>query len=173
MVADKVTIDTLSYKEGAAAVHWACEGGIEFEMGDSTRPERGTTITLYINEGGEEFLEEYKLRGILEKYCGFVPVPIFVESVKDEPEPEVVDVDEDGEASDADEKEAKPKPINDTAPLWLKPPNECTDEEYKQFYRQVFMDFNEPLFWIHLNMDYPFRCKAYYISRNSNTSWNI
>ena len=165
MVADKVEIDTLSYKEGEKAARWRCEGGIEYEMEDSDRTERGTTITLYVNEGGEEFLEEFKLRGILTKYCGFIPVPIFFEAVKEEKEEAEPDVVDAVDAEDADgEKEAEEEkaetPVNDTAPLWLKPANECTDDEYKAFYRKVFSDFNEPLFWIHLNMDYPFRLKG-------------
>ena len=158
MVADKVEINTLSFREGAESVRWRCEGGIEFEMEAGDRTERGTTITLFVNESGEEFLEEYKLRGILTKYCGFVPVEIFIESVKDEPEPEVIDAET--EDADALAEVKEPTPINDTAPLWLKPANECTDDEYKAFYRKMFNDFNEPLFWIHLNMDYPFRLKG-------------
>ncbi|MCL1864082.1 MAG: molecular chaperone HtpG [Defluviitaleaceae bacterium] len=144
MVSDRVTIDSLSYKEGADATRWECEGGIEYSMTDSDKATRGTKITLFIGESGEEFLEVYKLRSILTKYCGFIPVPIYIADVDEE-------VKEDAEP---------PSPINDTSPLWLKPANDCTDEEYKAFYHKVFTDFNEPLFWIHLNMDYPFRLKG-------------
>jgi molecular chaperone HtpG len=146
--------------ENAEAAHWQCDGGIEYEMRPGTRTERGTAITLYVNESGEEFLEEYKLRNILMKYCGFVPVPIYIEAIKekDANDTDVIEVD-DNESSDS-EAEVKETPINDVNPLWLKPANECTDEEYKAFYRKVFTDFNEPLFWIHLNMDYPFRLKG-------------
>ena len=171
MVADTVEIDTLSYAEGAEPVRWRCDGGIEYEMEAGDRTERGTTITLHVNESGEEFLEEYKLRGILIKYCGFVPVPIFISSVKEEeinegddiidaPSDEPSDTaDDDGDKPDP-KAETKETPLNDTSPLWLKAANECTDDEYKAFYRKVFSDFNEPLFWIHLNMDYPFRLKG-------------
>jgi len=156
MVSDKVRIDSLSYKEGAEAASWVCEGGIEYEMGASDKTTRGTTITLFVGESGEEFLDAYKLRAILTKYCGFVPVPIFVDDVKDAEE-EVVEATEGAEGEEAPEP---PKPINETSPLWLKAANECTDDEYKAFYSKVFTDFNEPLFWIHLNMDYPFRLKG-------------
>ena len=152
MVSDKVQIDSLSFKDGAEATRWVCEGGIEFEMGESNKTTRGTTITLFIGESGEEFLEVYKLRSILTKYCGFVPIPIFIDEVKPVDANEVVD-------AEGEDKPA-PKPINETAPLWLKPASECIDEEYKAFYHKVFTDFNEPLFWIHLNMDYPFRLKG-------------
>ena len=157
MVSDKVEINTLSFKEGSSAAKWVCEGGIEFSMSESNKETRGTTITLYIGESGEEFLDVYKLRSILTKYCGFVPVEIFVDEIK-----EAESVVETAEANLEDETKAPevPKPINDVAPLWLKPANECTDEEYKAFYHKVFTDYNEPLFWIHLNMDYPFRLKG-------------
>ena len=134
MVADRVQIDSLSWQPDAEAAHWQCDGGIEYEMSAGTRQTRGTTITLFINEEHERFLEEYNLRSTLTKYCSFLPVEIYLGD--------------------------KEEPINDTNPLWLKQPNDCTDEEYKQFYQKVFMDFNEPLFWIHLNMDYPFRLKG-------------
>jgi len=155
MVSDKVQIDTLSYKDGAAAAKWECEGGIEYSMGESDKPTRGTKITLFISESGEEFLDVFKLRSTLTKYCGFVPVPLFVEEIKHTGEEEIIEADND-ETPEAKE----PTPINDTSPLWLKPANECTDEEYKAFYHKVFSDFNDPLFWIHLNMDYPFRLKG-------------
>jgi len=177
MVADKVQIDSLSYKEGSAAARWICDGGIEYEMSDSDRTERGTLITLYIGDDGKDYLEEYKLRSTITKYCNFIPVNIFFEAVKpasevQEQSPEdigddIIDVDEDGDAvkSDSTEEDIEskielPKPVNDTMPLWLKSANECTDEEYKEFYRKVFADFNDPLFWIHLNMDYPYRVKG-------------
>ncbi|MCL2217807.1 MAG: molecular chaperone HtpG [Defluviitaleaceae bacterium] len=156
MVSDKVKIDSLSYKEDSEAARWICEGGIEYSMEASDKATRGTTITLYIGESGEEFLDVYKLRSILAVYCGFMPVPIFVDEIKPPADEEKA---ADSEETATDEKEP-PKPINDISPLWLKPANECTDEEYKAFYHKVFTDFNDPLFWIHLNMDYPFRLKG-------------
>jgi len=161
MVADTVQIDSLSYREGAAAAQWVCDGGIEFTLQEGHRETRGTTITLFVNEDGEEFLDVWKMRAILTKYCNFVPVPIFIDEIKT---PEAGDVIDAAPAEDGDAAEDKvpepPKPINDTDPLWLKKPSDCTDEEYKAFYHKVFTDFNEPLFWIHLNMDYPFRLKG-------------
>ena len=168
MVADKVTINTLSYQEGAVPVYWECDGGTEFVMNDGDRTERGTEITLYLGEDSTEFANEYRVREILNKYCAFMPEEIYFtnEDAKEEVEeeiPEVVEEDgtpaEEGDSVEKKEPEA-PKPINDTVPLWAKHPNECTDEEYKEFYRKVFMDFKEPLFWIHLNMDYPFNLKG-------------
>ncbi|NLK20840.1 MAG: molecular chaperone HtpG [Epulopiscium sp.] len=150
MVAEKVQIDTLSYQENATAVRWICSGGTEYEMETSNRVDWGTTITLYIGEDTKEFLNEYKLREILEKYCSFMPTEIYLETVKEE----------DDKEKDPKENQEEPKPINDINPLWVKHPNDCTEEEYKSFYRKVFMDFNEPLFWIHLNMDYPFNLKG-------------
>ncbi len=156
MVADSVEIDSLSYRDGAKAAKWTCDGSMEFELTDGERQERGTTITLNIAEDSEEFLEESKVRSILHKYCSFLPTEIYIEN------PEVKD--ECGCGHDHDEdhehKHEEPKPINNTNPLWMKKPSECTDEEYKEFYRNVFMDFNEPLFWIHLNVDYPFNLKG-------------
>ena len=157
MVAEKVQIDTLSYKDGAAAARWISDGGIEFEMSDSDKAERGTTITLYVGEDGKEFLEDYKLRTILKKYCGFIPVDLFFENAADAAKAAEAEASEDGE--EAKEPEA-PKPLNNKEPLWNKKPSDCTDEEYKAFFREVFNDYNEPLFWIHLNMDYPFRLKG-------------
>lgn len=149
MVADKVTIDTLSFIEGAKPVHWASEGGIDFEMEEGDKAEVGTKITLYLSDDSHEFANEYRVRGILEKYCSFMPYEIFLTN-------------EDGTVEDAKDgdKPKEEKPVNDTCPLWQKHPNECKDEDYKDFYRKVFKDFKEPLFWIHLNMDYPFNLKG-------------
>ena len=151
MVADKVTIDTLSYKEGAKAVKWSSDGGTEYEMGESDRTERGTSITLYLNDESHEFANAYRVREVLEKYCSFMPVEIFLkdldEKVEENPEKE-------------NEKKEEPKPINDIHPLWNCHPNECSKEDYIAFYQKVFHDYKEPLFWIHLNMDYPFHLKG-------------
>ncbi|MGN0182696.1 MAG: molecular chaperone HtpG [Candidatus Ornithomonoglobus sp.] len=152
MVADSVEIDSLSYQEGAKPAKWVCDGSMEFEISEGTRATRGTDIILNISEESAEFLEEFKVREILRKYCSFLPVEVYLVNAN-EPEPEVK------EGEEAPEKE-KPKPINQTNPLWMKKPSECTDEDYKTFYRDVFMDFNEPLFWIHLNVDYPFNLKG-------------
>jgi molecular chaperone HtpG len=180
MVAEKVTIDTLSYQEGAVPVFWECDGGTEFTMNDGTRSERGTEITLYLGEDSVEFANEYRIREILNKYCSFMPEEIYFtnEDAKEEEKeetPEVVNedgtpVEGEGEETEAKEPEA-PKPINDTVPLWAKHPNECTEEEYKEFYRKVFMDFKEPLFWIHLNMDYPFNLKGILYFPRINTEY--
>ncbi len=152
MVADSVEIDSLSYQDGAKAAKWTCDGSMEFDMTDGERQERGTTITLNIAEDSEDFLDEFTIRKILNKYCSFLPVEIYlVTDKKSEPEK-----DENGK----DKEPEPPKPINNTQPLWMKKPSECTDDEYKEFYRNVFMDFNEPLFWIHLNVDYPFNLKG-------------
>ncbi len=143
MVSKRVQIDTLSYLEGAEAVTWVCDGGTEYEIYPSEdRKERGTTITLFIDEDSKEFLEVYKVREIIEKYCSFLPIEIYLE--------------EDGK----EVKEEDLKPLNDITPLWMKAPKDCTDEEYKDFYKKVFMDYNDPLFWIHLNVDYPFNLKG-------------
>ncbi|MCR5428446.1 MAG: molecular chaperone HtpG [Lachnospiraceae bacterium] len=173
MVAHRVTISTLSYKQDAKPVFWSSEEGMEFEMGEGDKTERGTEITLYLNEDSYEFANEYRAKEVLDKYCSFMPVPIYFKNVDAKEEPkkdEVIDakVNENGEASEAEgekkeeKKEEKkgPKPINETAPLWTKHPNDCTEEEYKDFYRKVFHDYREPLFWIHLNMDYPFNLKG-------------
>ncbi|MBN1056318.1 MULTISPECIES: molecular chaperone HtpG [Clostridium] len=163
MVSDKVQIDTLSYKEGLEPTRWICEGGTEFEISNSdSKNERGTTITLYINEDSNEFLDEYKLRTIITKYCSFLPIEIYLEDenkVKEEPKYETKK-NEDGTEYQELITPEEAKPLNDTHPLWMKKPSECTDEEYKAFYRHVFTDFNEPLFWIHLNVDYPFNLKG-------------
>lgn len=191
MVAEKVTIDTLSYKADATPVHWECDGGTEFDMKDGSRETVGTEITLYLNEDSLEFANEYRAKEIVTKYCSFMPTDIFVAKENAEPEYETVDpedvTEEDTvvetivEPEETEEKEnedgtketvvvkpaatkskilKRPVAVNDTVPLWSKHPNECTDEEYKEFYTKVFHDFKEPLFWIHLNMDYPFNLKG-------------
>lgn len=194
MVAHKVTIDTLSWQEGAKAVHWESEEGIDFEMGDSDLTERGTKITLYLNEDSYEFSNEYRAKEVIEKYCSFMPIPIYFknETAQEEPEEEeetettesgqddVIDaeVKEDGtvtesETAESKEKEKKgPKPLNDTTPLWTKHPNECTEEQYKEFFTKVFHDYKEPLFWIHLNMDYPFNLKGILYFPKINTEYD-
>ena len=191
MVADKVTIETLSYKEGAEPVHWECDGDSEYSMSEGSRKERGTEITLYLNEDSLEFANEYKAREVIEKYCSFMPVEIYLSKEGKEPEYETIDeadvTEEDTvvehivEPAKTEEKEKedgtketveisperhrakiirRPQLLNDTNPLWAKHPNECTDDDYKAFYRKVFHDYKEPLFWIHLNMDYPFNLKG-------------
>ena len=176
MVADKVTINTLSYKEDAEPVFWECDGGTNYTMSTGDRDVHGTEITLYLNEESYEFANEYRVKEVLEKYCSFMPEEIYftnADEAKEEDTDEVeaspveettieADKDEnDGETKEEDKKEEpKEKPINDTTPLWTKHPNDCTDEDYKEFYRKVFLDFKEPLFWIHLNMDYPFNLKG-------------
>jgi molecular chaperone HtpG len=168
MVADKVQIDSKSYKANEAAARWICDGGIEYEMGESDKTGRGTIITLYIGEDGKDFLDKWKIKEVLAKYCYFMPIPIFFEDVQDikkaeeekAKKAEEAEKAVDTENNDVVEEEKAPEPINDTQPLWLKKPSDCTDEEYKSFYHKVFTDFNEPLFWIHLNMDYPFRLKG-------------
>lgn len=151
MVSDSVEIDSLSYQEGAKAAKWTCDGSMEFEITDGERAERGTTVTLNIAEDSTEFLDEYKVREILKKYCAFLPIEVYLET------PEKKEEVKEGEENK--EKEA-PKPLNDTEPLWMKKPADCTDEDYKSFYHKVFTDFNDPLFWIHLNVDYPFNLKG-------------
>ena len=190
MVADKVTIDTLSWQKDATPVYWASEGGTEYEMDEGSRSERGTEITLYLNDESYEFSNEYRVKEVLNKYCSFMPVEIYFRNANDpieEEEDEVISttVDEDGKAveeadtakddvNQADEKkeEKKPKPINETKPLWTKHPNDCTEEEYKNFYRDVFHDYKEPLFWIHLNMDYPFNLKGILYFPKINTEYD-
>ncbi|MBR0382050.1 MAG: molecular chaperone HtpG [Eubacterium sp.] len=192
MVADRVTIDTLSYREDAVPVHWSCDGGTEFEMEDGSRTERGTTVTLFLNEDSYEFCNEYRVREVLEKYCSFMPVEIyFADETKEEEEPEetpdIIDAEEktsdaekseDGEIDeevelDEDKEEPEgPKPVNQIHPLWSKHPNDCTEEEYKDFYRTVFHDYKEPLFWIHLNMDYPFNLKGILYFPKINTKYD-
>jgi len=150
MVADRVQIDTLSYQDGAKAVRWISTGGADYEMEDSDRNERGTTVTLYVSEDSLEFLDGYKMREILVKYCSFLPYEVYLEDLSEKKD----------EKDDKGDKKEEIKPINDTHPLWLKNPKDCTEEEYKGFYRKVFRDFEDPLFWIHLNMDYPFNLKG-------------
>lgn len=150
MVAKTVEINTLSFKEGAEAVKWTCQGGTDFEMEAGTKTTRGTEIILYLGEDGEEFNDEHKVRSTIEKYCSFMPYPVTFEMTNKEPEK-----DEEGNVI-----VEEPKVLNTTLPLYMKNPSDCTDEEYKEFYRKTFMDFKEPLFWIHLNMDYPFNLKG-------------
>ncbi len=203
MVADKVTIDSRSYKKDAKPVHWESEGGTEFEMGEGTREEQGTTIVLYLNEDSTEFSNEYRAREVIEKYCGFMPVPIFLNNAAEGPQYETIEKDqltdkdtiietiveeakteekenENGEKEIVEVSPAKekykilkrPVALNDVSPLWNKHPNECTEEEYKAFYRKVFMDYKEPLFWIHLNMDYPFNLKGILYFPKINTEYD-
>jgi molecular chaperone HtpG len=162
MVSERVQIDTLSYQQGATAVKWVSDGGTEFEMSESDRTQRGTTITLYLTEDSLEFTDEFKMRTTLEKYFAFLPTELYLEDAAKEPEKKENEETGEGDTENGEEKaEPKlPEPLNDTKPLWLKNPKDCTDEEYKQFYSKVFHDFNEPLFWIHLNMDYPFNLKG-------------
>ena len=202
MVADQVTIDTLSFKDGAESVHWSCEGGTEYDISEGTKTNPGTEITLYLNEDSYEFANEYKAKEVLDKYCSFMPVPIFVtnedagEQTEEIPEEEVTEKDtvldtfikdavteevekEDGTKETVEKVPAKkmakivkrPVAINDIQPLWTKHPNECSDEDYKEFYRKVFHDYKEPLFWIHLNMDYPFNLKGILYFPKINTEY--
>ncbi|RCX17140.1 molecular chaperone HtpG [Anaerobacterium chartisolvens] len=160
MVAETVQIDTLSFQKGAKAVKWVSSEGTEYEMDESELDTRGTVITLHMAEDSLEFLDEYKMREILVKYFSFLPYELYLEDSAKKEEPVKDDADkENAEGEEKKEKEA-PKPLNDISPLWLKAPKDCTDEEYKSFYTKVFHDFNEPLFWIHLNMDYPFNLKG-------------
>jgi len=167
MVADKVTIDTLSFREGAAPVRWESADGMEFTMSEGTRDTRGTTVTLHISEAEEEFLNVWRVREVLERYCSFMAVPIYLEEIKPEEEKkdeEATVTGEDGENGEKPEEkpEDKPeeKPINDTLPLYAKAPQDCKDEDYKEFYRKTFHEYEDPLFWIHLNVDYPFKLKG-------------
>ena len=173
MVADKVTIDTLSYKEGAEAVHWESDGGLTYEMSEGNKLERGTTITLYLADDSLEFANEFRVKEVINKYCSFMPIEIYYineDKAKEQAKDEVVaeaKAEEDeliGDAPEEDKTEEKkddePKPLNDIHPLWTKTPADCKDEDYIDFYQHVFLDFKEPLFWIHLNMDYPFNLKG-------------
>ena len=173
MVADEVEIDTLSWQDGAQAVHWTCDGGTEFDMEDGTRTEVGTQITLHINEDCLEFCNEYKAKEVIKKYCSFMPTEIWL-SKANTTETQIIKEDEKlstdevveeiRKEKEEDEQKLKirkrPELLNETQPLWAKHPNECTREEYLEFYRKVFQDYKEPLFWIHLNMDYPFNMKG-------------
>ena len=203
MVADKVAIDTRSYRADAAPVHWESEGGTEFEMRDGDKETAGTRITLYLNEDSAEFSNEYRAREVLEKYCGFMPYPIYLVNADAEPQYETIEKDEltdkdtvvetvvEEEKTEEKEKEdgtketvvvsprkekykilRRPVALNDIHPLWNKHPNECAEEEYKAFYRKVFMDYKEPLFWIHLNMDYPFNLKGILYFPKINTEYD-
>ncbi|TYQ15668.1 UNVERIFIED_CONTAM: molecular chaperone HtpG [Acetivibrio alkalicellulosi] len=162
MVSEKVQIDTLSFQKDAEAVRWTSSGGTEYEMDKSDRNERGTKITLFIAEDSVEFLEVYKVREILQKYFSFLQFEIYLEDANEKKKEadKKEDIKDNENKEETDVKEEEPKPLNDTNPLWLKNPKDCTDEEYKEFYKKVFFDFNEPLFWIHLNMDYPFNLKG-------------
>ena len=203
MVADKVSIDTLSYKEGAKPIHWVSDGGLEFEMGEGNRASRGTAITLYLNDNCHEFANEFRVREILNKYCSFMPVEIFLKDIDAEEATEIIEKDEllesdtvietiiepakteekekeDGTKEEVEIEPAKekikikkrPVALNDIHPLWTKHPNECSDEEYIDFYRKVFMDYKEPLFWIHLNMDYTFNLKGILYFPKINTEYD-
>ena len=203
MVADKVTIDTLSWQKDAVPVHWESEGGINFEMFDGDKKEVGTKITLYLSEDSVEFANEYRIKEIIEKYCSFMPVNIYLSKEGAEQEYETIDaadireddvvVEKFTEEAKTEEKEnengekepveispakekakinKRPVSLSDTTPLWMKHPNECTDEEYKSFYRKVSNDYKEPLFWIHLNMDYPFNLKGILYFPKVNTQYD-
>ena len=173
MVADEVHIDTLSWKEGAAPVHWECDGGTEFSMDDGEMDHVGTKITLFLNEDCLKFCNEYEARSIVQKYCSFMPTEIYLskadttdtqtinEEEKLESDTVVETIQPEKEGDPVKLKIAKrPELLNDTTPLWTKHPNECSKEDYLEFYRKVFLDYKEPLFWIHLNMDYPFHLKG-------------
>ena len=177
MVADKVTIDTLSYQDGAESVHWESDGGLTYEMSEGNRLERGTTITLYLSEDSLEFANEYRVKEVINKYCSFMPVEIYYinedkakEEAKKEIEAEVKSEEDEfiGDAPKKDDnvveaeetKKDEPKPLNEINPLWTRTPADCKDEDYIDFYQHLFLDFKEPLFWIHLNMDYPFNLKG-------------
>ena len=203
MVADVVTIDTLSYQDGAVAVHWSCDGGTEYEMSDSEKTTVGTEITLFLNEDNLAFANEYRAREVIEKYCSFMPTEIFLSKANAEVQYETIDiaekldtdevVEEIHEAAKTEEREnedgtkeivevspaknqvkivKRPVALNDIHPLWAKTPNECTEDEYKDFYRKVFLDYKEPLFWIHLNMDYPFNLKGILYFPKINTEYD-
>ena len=191
MVADEVQIDTLSYKEGAKPVHWASQGGTEYEMQEGNKTTVGSEITLFLNEDSLEFANEYRAREVLERYCSFMPVEIFLSKANAEPEydtideADVLDTDtvvehiteepkegEEGEPKQKAKIVRRPVSISDTHPLWTKNPSECTKEDYIDFYRKVFMDYKEPLFWIHLNMDYPFNLKGILYFPKINTEYD-
>ena len=169
MVADKVTIETCSYMKDAKPVFWECDGGTEFEMSESDDYTRGTAITLYLNDECYEFANEYRVREIIQKYCAFMPYNIYFIN-EDTMEEEDEKSKEDAAETEAKEKPEK-KPLNDTNPLWMKNPKDCTEEEYIDFYQRVFLDFKKPLFWIHLNMDYPFNLKGILYFPKINTQY--
>ena len=203
MVADEVHIDTLSYRDGATAVHWECDGGTQYTIGDGSKTTVGTEITLYLNEESVEFANEYRTREVLDKYCSFMPVEIFLSKANAEPEYETIEeselrdddvviehIHEDAKTEEKENKngekeivevspakemvkiQKRPVALNDIHPLWTKHPNECSEDEYKDFYRKVFMDYKEPLFWIHLNMDYPFNLKGILYFPKINTEYD-
>ena len=203
MVADEVHIDTLSYKEGAVPVHWTCDGGTEYDISDGNKNTVGTEITLFLNDESLEFCNEYRMREVIEKYCSFMPVNIYLSKENAEQEYETIDeselrdddvvvehIHEDAKTEEKEnengEKEIvevspardrvkinkRPVSLSDPHPLWMKHPNECTEDEYKEFYRKVFMDYREPLFWIHLNMDYPFNLKGILYFPKINTEYD-
>ncbi|MCP1108824.1 molecular chaperone HtpG [Ohessyouella blattaphilus] len=185
MVADEVQIDSLSYKEGATSVHWVSDGGTEYEMSEGNKEGVGTTITLFINDDSLEFANEYRIREVIQKYCDFMPVEIFLTKAGAETEYETIDKDQllDSdevveEIKDEEKGEEKVKivkrevSLSDTTPLWTKHPNECSEEDYREFYRKVFLDYKEPLFWIHLNMDYPFNLKGILYFPRVNTEYD-
>ena len=203
MVADEVHIDTLSYRDGATAVHWECDGGTQYTIGDGSKTTVGTEITLYLNEESVEFANEYRTREVLDKYCSFMPVEIFLSKANAEPEYETIEeselrdddvviehIHEDAKTEEKEnengEKEIvevspakemvkiqkRPVALNDIHPLWTKHPNECSEDEYKDFYRKVFMDYKEPLYWIHLNMDYPYNLKGILYFPKINTEYD-
>ena len=183
MVAEQVDIDTLSFREGAEPVHWECDGSTEYAMGEGGRTEVGTTVTLHLNEDSLEYANEYRVREILEKYCSFMPVEIFLSKKGEEPGEETVDetdLRDDDVVIEHLEKDGKkqvkirkrPVSVSDIHPLWSRQPSECTDEEYREFYRHVFLDYKEPLFWIHLNMDYPFNLKGILYFPRINTEYD-
>lgn len=203
MVADEVHIDTLSYKEGSTAVHWTCDGGTEYDIQDGNKNTVGTEITLFLNEDSLEFSNEYRMREVLEKYCSFMPVNIYLSKANAEQEYETIEesdlrdddviVERIHEEAKTEEKEnengekeivevspakdkvkinKRPVSLSDTHPLWTKHPNECDDEDYRSFYRKVFLDYKEPLFWIHLNMDYPFNLKGILYFPKINTEYD-
>ena len=203
MVADDVHIDTLSYKEGAAPVHWECDGSTEYTMQDGDRTVVGTEITLYLNEDCLEFSNEYRVREVIEKYCSFMPVEIFLSKANAPQEYETIDekdlrdddvvvehIHEDAKYEEKEKEDGtkeqvevspeknqvkinkRPVSLSDTHPLWTRHPNECSDDDYKDFYRKVFNDYREPLFWIHLNMDYPFNLKGILYFPRINTEYD-
>ncbi len=174
MVAGRVEINTLSWQPDAAPVHWESDGGTEYEMGESTKTERGTDIILHLNEDSYEFSNEYRVKEVISKYCSFMPIEIYFINANapvEEKKEEVIDADVNEEGK-AEEAKKGPEPINNPNPLWAKHPNDCTAEEYKEFYRDVFHDYKEPLFWIHLNMDYPFNLKGILYFPKINTEYD-